>query len=922
MQKPPNQSRAIRHLLIAGLGNTSRSINSRHNVGMATVDHLAQSWDQRGCIQRAWTLNKEIPGYVCTALFRSEELNFPTIPEKKQVLVAAYANKAMAERLKNTAKFRRMKKEKEEGAILEEIPAFDIAVSLIKPKGSINLSGPAILKAMSAARLSSPSNILVVHDQMRLRLGKTHVTNAKTHDGHNGIRSIQSSLNSWSFERMQVGIGSPSGTTKDAFVLDSFPLEAQYVLENQVFKNAEDIKNVMSAKGEFSQSAAVTRCRKLKETKLRAQQVLAKLADEEVTIYSAKLEDARHQLKNQLVEQTSVNLRQEAEAKDVKISWERKEQLTKLVDKLTAIKSVIRFQQEARDREVDFKASVRQKMSAFQVRLAKLEQCQLAERNELLQSQTRLAETVSQIRAIEVKAIKDKNRARRLQKEHDILAEQESMRQKKESEFLRTVQLCKSRQMGEMNDLEIQNLEEIEDLSTQQRLEEFDTLAEHAVLETAMLTAHERHKGNLLADQLREKQKGVKVILQRAQKQHAANLAKAQKKAVRDREKILLAEHTIIKGSVEVEDVDHGNMSDSDGGSDAQSETGTDAAHSRESLRVDGAVAPVPLEISEGSNGNVKSVSESDKEMSQIIEQGNERYRSLIEHHKSIIGELKRQHSLNLSQKTKEAKRKIADLLKNHEEEIRQLKAEQENSMKELMESQLTTDDKDADKKASQIHHGVILPAHIVERIEAGQPVVPEQFECVTVFFTEIYGFKNLVATVDPVKMIHLLDKMYKQFDQIISKYSQIFKVESVSHTYLLASGLSASRNESEVSECAHQALTCANALKDWVAKTDFSSIVGNVDIKLCIGIHSGPASGALIATKVGRYCLFGETVQLASRMCATAESNKIQVSPMTIQVLGLDDNFEFAERGDIDIKTQGKSKMCTYWLLSDEDDM
>ncbi|KAJ3256664.1 hypothetical protein HDU77_003012 [Chytriomyces hyalinus] len=920
MPKPPNQSRAIRHLLIAGLGNTSRSINSRHNVGMATVDHLAQSWDQRGCIQRAWTLNKEIPGYVCTALFRSEELNFPTIPEKKQVLVAAYANKAMAERLKNTAKSRRMKKEKEEGAILAEIPAFDIAVSLIKPKGSINLSGPAILKAMSAARLSSPSNILVVHDQMRLRLGKTHVTNARTHDGHNGIRSIQSSLNSWSFERMQVGIGSPSGTNKDAFVLDSFPLEAQI----QTSKNK---KNVMSAKGEFSQSAAVTRCRKLKETKLRAQQVLAKLADEEVTIYSAKLEDARHQLKNQLVEQTSVNLRQEAEAKDVKISWERKEQLTKLVDKLTAIKSVIRFQQEARDREVDFKASVRQKMSAFQVRLAKLEQCQLAERNELLQSQTRLAETVSQIRAIEVKAIKDKNRARRLQKEHDILAEQESMRQKKgkggEDPYLSQSGLTLILMYRiRMNDLEIQNLEEIEDLSTQQRLEEFDTLAEHAILETAMLTAHERHKGNLLADQLREKQKGVKVILQKAQKQHAANLAKAQKKAVRDREKILLAEHTIIKGSVEVEDVDHGNMSESDGGSDAQSETGTDAAHSRESLRVDGGVASAPLEIAEGSNGNVKSVSESDKEMSQIIEQGNERYRSLIEHHKSVIGELKRQHSLNLSQKKKEAKRKIADLLKNHEEEIRQLKAEQENSMKELMESQLTTDDKDADKKASQIHHGVILPAHIVERIEAGQPVVPEQFECVTVFFTEIYGFKNLVATVDPVKIIHLLDMMYKQFDQIISKYSQIFKVESVSHTYLLASGLSASGNEPEVSECAHQALTCANALKDWVAKTDFSSIVGNVDIKLCIGIHSGPASGALIATKVGRYCLFGETVQLASRMCATAESNKIQVSPMTIQVLGLDDNFEFAERGDIDIKTQGKSKMCTYWLLSDEDDM
>ncbi|KAI8845753.1 peptidyl-tRNA hydrolase-domain-containing protein [Chytriomyces cf. hyalinus JEL632] len=209
---------------------------------MATVDHLAQSWDQRGCIHRAWTLNKEIPGYVCTALFRSEELNFPTIAEKKETLVISFGTKQKADRLRNTAKFRHLRKLKEKlEAHKVEIPAFDIAVSLVKPKGFINLSGPAILKAMSAARLSCPSNILVVHDQMRLCLGKTRVTNAKTHDGHNGVRSIKSSLNSWSFERMQVGIGSPAGASKEAFVLNSFPLEEQDVLENQVFKNAEKI---------------------------------------------------------------------------------------------------------------------------------------------------------------------------------------------------------------------------------------------------------------------------------------------------------------------------------------------------------------------------------------------------------------------------------------------------------------------------------------------------------------------------------------------------------------------------------------------------------------------------------------------------------------------------------------------------------
>ncbi|KAJ3028767.1 UNVERIFIED_CONTAM: hypothetical protein HDU68_000965 [Siphonaria sp. JEL0065] len=308
----------------------------------------------------------------------------------------------------------------------------------------------------------------------------------------------------------------------------------------------------------FSQSASVSRCRNVKETKLKAQHALAKLADEEVTIYSANLDEARHQLRTQILEQTAVDLRQNAEAEDAKVSWSRKEQLNHFVEKLSSMKSLLQFQEEARERETAFKSSIRQKRAAFQVRLARLEQRQLAERNELNFSQTRLADTINQIRAIEIKGIKDKNKARRMKRDNEIQSQQASMRQQKESEFLRELQLCKARQTGELNDLEINNMEEIEEIVTQQRLDEFDLVSKQLLIEGELESALESQKCKLEASQLLDKQKSVKSSLQRGQRKQASALAKAQRAATRTREKILVAENPIIKGDESLAVLSHG----------------------------------------------------------------------------------------------------------------------------------------------------------------------------------------------------------------------------------------------------------------------------------------------------------------------------------------------------------------------------
>ncbi|KAJ3068190.1 Guanylate cyclase soluble subunit beta-2, partial [Podochytrium sp. JEL0797] len=665
----------------------------------------------------------------------------------------------------------------------------------------------------------------------------------------------------------------------------------------------------------FSQSAAVSRCRNVKESKLKAQHAIAKLADEEVTVFSAQLEDSRHQLSTQLQQQSAVGVRQSSEALDVKVSWERKQQLNLLIDKLTTVKKMILFQQESGEREAAFKAKIREKRSAFQVRLANLEKRQWTERNELLQSQQRLAETVSQIRAIEIKSLKDKNQARRMKRDNEIQIQQVSMRQQKESEFLREIQLCKARQLGEINDLEIRNLEEIEELTSQHRVDEYTLVEKQIMAESEMSLSVAKQKFNLEAGLLLDKQTDIKAVLARAQKKQSNALAKAQRAAMRAREKSLLSEHPLILGEASAAEQGLDNESEAASESMGSSVTGGSITSLQEEDK-DTKVANPNLELLEKNSAMNKTthvLSEHEKEIVALTESGNERLKNLMIHHKKILSELKQMQRGSVSQKTKEHRRKLSELVKEHEEEIEQVKVEQAATMQELLQTHLESEEMRADTAVSQNLLGMMLPGHIMEQIEAGVAPGPENFNCVTLFFTDIYEFKKLVGFVSPVKILQLLNVLYTKFDEIIARYSQLYKVESVSDTYMVCGGISSShtKTEQEIAECAIQALSCCIELQRLVQSMDLTSIVGHYPIKLRIGIHSGAINAGLIGTKMSRYCLFGDTVNTASRMCTTGDANKIQVSTSVIQTIGADEQFEFEERGEIEVK--GKGKMTTF---------
>ncbi|XP_052634376.1 atrial natriuretic peptide receptor 2 [Harpia harpyja] len=206
-----------------------------------------------------------------------------------------------------------------------------------------------------------------------------------------------------------------------------------------------------------------------------------------------------------------------------------------------------------------------------------------------------------------------------------------------------------------------------------------------------------------------------------------------------------------------------------------------------------------------------------------------------------------------------------------------------------------------------------ILPHSVAEQLKRGETVRAEAFDSVTIYFSDIVGFTALSAESTPMQVVTLLNDLYTCFDAIIDNFD-VYKVETIGDAYMVVSGLPVRNGKLHAREIVRMALALLEAVKTFRIRHR-----PNDQLRLRIGIHTGPVCAGVVGLKMPRYCLFGDTVNTASRMESNGQALKIHVSSTTKEVLDEFGCFELELRGDVEMK--GKGKMRTYWLLGERKD-
>ncbi|CAF4914628.1 unnamed protein product [Pieris macdunnoughi] len=228
------------------------------------------------------------------------------------------------------------------------------------------------------------------------------------------------------------------------------------------------------------------------------------------------------------------------------------------------------------------------------------------------------------------------------------------------------------------------------------------------------------------------------------------------------------------------------------------------------------------------------------------------------------------------------------------------------NNLESLVEEK--TEQLSLEKKRSEELLYQVLPRPVAEQLMAGEVVQPESFECVTVYFSDIVGFTELCAASTPIQVVDLLNDLYSTFDRIIGFYD-VYKVETIGDAYMVVSGLPERNGDQHAREICLMALAIVEAVRTFVVRHRPTH-----RLEVRIGIHSGPVCAGVVGVKMPHYCLFGDTVNTASRMESTGQPLRIHLSESTRSLLDQWGTFVVERRGDVELK--GRGRMLTHWLV------
>jgi adenylate cyclase len=244
----------------------------------------------------------------------------------------------------------------------------------------------------------------------------------------------------------------------------------------------------------------------------------------------------------------------------------------------------------------------------------------------------------------------------------------------------------------------------------------------------------------------------------------------------------------------------------------------------------------------------------------------------------------------NLLGDLQKALRRQAQLLQAQNQQLQQEMQEREQAQQALRQEQ---------QKSEQLLLN-ILPRAVVDRLKQLEGSLAERFDDVTILFADIVNFTPLAAQISPLELVNWLNQIFSAFDRLADRY-QLEKIKTIGDAYMVVGGLPLPREDH-----AEAVMEMALAMQDEatrIVRTD------GQQFQLRIGINTGPVVAGVIGIKKFSYDLWGDAVNIASRMEAQGTPGKIQITKATYQRLR--HRYAFEEVGQVMVK--GHGYLTTY---------
>ncbi|EFJ46683.1 guanylyl and adenylyl cyclase family member [Volvox carteri f. nagariensis] len=204
-----------------------------------------------------------------------------------------------------------------------------------------------------------------------------------------------------------------------------------------------------------------------------------------------------------------------------------------------------------------------------------------------------------------------------------------------------------------------------------------------------------------------------------------------------------------------------------------------------------------------------------------------------------------------------------------------------------------------------------MLPADIATDLREGKKVEAISYPEVTILFSDMVGFTTTSAKSTPEEVYNMLNEMYDKFDELVDEFPDVYKLETIGDAYFLVCNMTThcEKHVDVVIDFAVHMQALARKVKNAQGEP----------VQIRIGIHTGPVVGGVLGAKTPRFSIYGDTVNVASRMESHGLPGKIHISEAAYNRIVDKDKYAVRERGNIAVK--GRGNMTTYLIGGTNDD-